>query len=599
MEPSSSGASSSKQVSLSANGSSTKQLRPTNQQPEKAGSPSSAGFKFDVPRELLRACSNKHFPLPDWAVEALQRESPQATEKPSAPQPQSKAKPTTIKYHGGTLVHRTAGLGSSSSHVGFATERLTYTHVNGSQYHLLRPIPGIAESCVISEDASEIQVMEKLDKALERVKADLKKAHARIPGPYLNGTQTLFLKNLDDPDGPTIIFVDYNRCLFIEVLPRNSDVTDLLVEVKTEKFWSMIAAYPMHIPQLPPTVNTDFLAAITFGSYERITEWNHTTFPFTDAQAQRLTRVYQDLIREMESGNREGVRAALYWHIARTMVIIEQARQKSKFGTLDYELYRPVVTAKPSIKVRVYELLLMLVLFGAHKMYRVRLQSTRVKGEVYLADFRELLKTLLAEWTDSNLLATVFVGANVAFLAVPDITSLQRTASLVSAIFALTSVIVGVHHVWQHRSKVNANIDEANKYLLRMHTFNDGQDSDLAMTACFLSFPLVSLLYAVLTFSVALGAFCIQNSDVHSRVLLGILLGLLALSGLVTLLYFWHVWRGPRTAEISDADEDEMAEYGWRTIWKNLRRRMLKRIAQMRGKKTYVLDGDLELADRT
>lgn len=102
---------------------------------------------------------------------------------------------------------------------------------------------------------------------------------------------------------------------------------------------------------------------------------------------------------EMESGNREGVRAALYWHIARTMVIIEQARQKSKFGTLDYELYRPVVTAKPSIKVRVYELLLMLVLFGAHKMYRVRLQSTRVKGEVYLADFRELLKTLLAEWT--------------------------------------------------------------------------------------------------------------------------------------------------------------------------------------------------------
>lgn len=29
----------------------------------------------------------------------------------------------------------------------------------------------------------------------------------------------------------------------------------------------MIAAYPMHIPQLPPTVNTDFLAAITFGSY--------------------------------------------------------------------------------------------------------------------------------------------------------------------------------------------------------------------------------------------------------------------------------------------------------------------------------------------
>ena len=91
------------------------------------------------------------------------------------------------------------------------------------------------------------------------------------------------------------------------------------------------------------------------------------------------------------------------------------------------------------------------------------------------------------------------------------------------------------------------------------------RDADLAITACFLSIPLVSLLYAVLSFSVALGAFCIQNTETHGRILLAVVLGVLGTAGLGTLLFFWHVWRGPRTEEVGEENVFDVMEYGWQT----------------------------------
>ena len=171
-----------------------------------------------------------------------------------------------------------------------------------------------------------------------------------------------------------------------------------------------------------------------------------------------------------------------------------------------------------------------------------------------------------------------------------DITNLQRNASLASIICSLISVLTGVHHVWQHRTKVNASHEEAvcnlsvfttdsrpqltntlfqSAYLSHIQPLDDGRDSDLAVTACFLSMPLVSLLYAVLSFSAAITAFCIQNNDVHGKILLTVILGILGVAGLMTLLFFWHVWRGPRKEEISEEDTGDVLAYGWKVKVKN------------------------------
>lgn len=143
--------------------------------------------------------------------------------------------------------------------------------------------------------------------------------------------------------------------------------------------------------------------------------WNDTPFPFGDDQIQRLVQVYRDLKRacalsvwlRVVSDTTEGQADAgdvkafppLVWHIARTMVKVEEYRTKAKFGTPDYQLYRPVVAVKTSWKFKTAEQCLMLALFGAHRTYRMRLQGARVRGTIYLADFRELLRSFLVEWS--------------------------------------------------------------------------------------------------------------------------------------------------------------------------------------------------------
>lgn len=87
------------------------------------------------------------------------------------------------------------------------------------------------------------------------------------------------------------------------------------------------------------------------------------------------------------------------------MVKIERARQISKFGTPQFQLYRDVVSDDVGWGVKLADVCLGVILFGAHRMYRIRLQGVRIKGVVYLPDFRELLKNFLAEWSGEAPLA--------------------------------------------------------------------------------------------------------------------------------------------------------------------------------------------------
>lgn len=87
------------------------------------------------------------------------------------------------------------------------------------------------------------------------------------------------------------------------------------------------------------------------------------------------------------------------WLIARTMKRIEVSRRESKHGTRDAQLYRPVVVAPPTWRVKAADVALAPVLFGVQRMYRVRLEGVRVKGVMYEPDLRDLFENFLAEWS--------------------------------------------------------------------------------------------------------------------------------------------------------------------------------------------------------
>ncbi|KAI0941081.1 hypothetical protein AcV7_002728 [Taiwanofungus camphoratus] len=399
----------------------------------------------------------------------------------------------------------------------------------------------------------------------------------QAPGKYMTGEEDLIVKGAGIPSGPTMFFLNHEKCWYIEPIWRGTlDIMqefsfpsggirktyrpfDLRLEERTGRYWSELESFPMHLPRLSSVAEAEFLGALTYGANERILQWTETPFPLSEHQAERLMQVYRDTTDAAADGRL--MAPAQAWLIARTMKRIEVSRRESKHGTRDAQLYRPVVVAPPTWRVKAADVALAPVLFGVQRMYRVRLEGVRVKGVMYEPDLRDLFENFLAEWSDSNLLATVFIGANIGFLAIADITSMQRTALLASSVFAVTSVVSGVHHVWQHRTKVDASPEEAQEYMSDEES--TGKDEHLEVMACFLSIPVAALLWSILSFTIALGAFCIQNTVVQGKVLLAVALGIVGLLSLATLLFFWHIWRGPRRVEIGDQEVQVENARGW------------------------------------
>ncbi|KAH9060600.1 hypothetical protein EDB87DRAFT_595306 [Lactarius vividus] len=322
-----------------------------------------------------------------------------------------------------------------------------------------------------------------------------------------------------------------------------------LKKAPTTSFWKHLASYPMHVQSLPDNCESEFLKALTHGVNERILDERKSMFPYTDEQAQRFMQVYRDLKSSARYGHERYyiLLPALAWHISRVMHKIETVRERYHYGTKKARVYRDIAVERRTWRDRLEDVLLFCVLFNSHRTYKDRLESTRPKGHVYLPDFRELIKSLLVEWSDSNLLATVFVSANVAFLALPNINALAQTASLISTLFSILSIVIGVHHVWRHRRRVDVDDEDASRYLrLRPH----GHRGSLTLLACLLALPLAALLWAILSFTVAVATFCfVGSANVHTRTLLGTVLGVLLVLAVLTLLVFWDAWREQPTRE--------------------------------------------------
>jgi len=168
-----------------------------------------------------------------------------------------------------------------------------------------------------------------------------------------------------------------------------------------------------------------------------------------------------------------------------------------------------------------------------------------------------------------------------------NINTLAQTASLISTLFSMLSIVIGVHHVWRHRRHADAEDEDAvrrafspdtptftfpsqSRYLrLRPH----GHRGSLTLLACLLALPLAALLWAILSFTVAIATFCFVgaagSANVHTRALLGTVLGVLLALAILTLLVFWDAWREQPTSEPEEdfargvGADRELAREGW------------------------------------
>ncbi|KAL6307096.1 hypothetical protein BKA93DRAFT_728061 [Sparassis latifolia] len=339
-------------------------------------------------------------------------------------------------------------------------------------------------------------------------------------------------------------FLCQGQCKLIE-FPERGPGTNVIIQEKTPAYWFYVEQYPMHLGHVPPMAEADFLIALTYGAYEGIMENKNIMFPYTDAQIEQLMTLYRHLKRASMSNR--AVVPALIWHIARILYNVESFKLRGKTENKPgFNLQRKPNIVRSTWQLKAADAVLMVLLFGTHRTYLRRLCEARVEDSAYLLEFRESLKQFLEEWSVWNAwLSTAFLSA----LRPQGIDGVQKTASLASAIFSVLSVLIGVHHVWRHRGKVNTDIIDAVKYVnyARDAETPSNKIDDLAFTAAFLATPIAALLWSVLCFTIAVGAYSIQNTDTTAMLLLATVLGIVGFVGLVTLLFFWHVWKSPES----------------------------------------------------
>ncbi|KAJ6613896.1 hypothetical protein B0H10DRAFT_2047088 [Mycena sp. CBHHK59/15] len=340
-------------------------------------------------------------------------------------------------------------------------------------------------------------------------------------------------------DSPIIGVVSWQR-------GEKYNLEDVITPTHKSHFWDYVLQFPMHHAALPRYMETEFISALAFGSNERVLDVKDTTFPFEDHQIVRLIKVYQDLKEFDRSYN---VVPALSWHIARTMFEVESARARYKYGTPVARIYRDKAIPKRTLDVITGDIIIGLLFCGTHTNYRTRLECTIIKGIISLPDFRRLMQSLVAEW-----------AVPLALRFSQSITDLQRSLSLVSSLCAMASIVTGLYHVWQHREKKDADFEDAKKYIYRLKLIGRRKvkthkltSHDLIFTACFLALPLATLQWSVLSFTVAIAAFCIQSIPRSvGRTLLVVLFGLLALLSSGMFLYFLKIWQAPPHREMEE-----------------------------------------------
>ncbi|KAH9006550.1 hypothetical protein EDB86DRAFT_3098166 [Lactarius hatsudake] len=358
-----------------------------------------------------------------------------------------------------------------------------YIHLDGSIYYQHVPM-----RFLIPDDVTQPRIRECIWKLLTLIRDTLTEHNLlhKLPPDFEVVAERM------DPEVPEVFYFVSQRLGQVINYVSNCPCQDpshlINVQIQNSKtpttsFWKHIASYPMHVQSLPDNCESEFLKALTHGVNDarlpsRYIELQTLRKPQSASlmsgsrcfpiRTNRRMQVYRDLKSSAPYGHERyySVLPAFAWHISRVMHKIETVRERYH-----------------------YDVLLFCVLFNSHRTYNDRPESTWPKGHVYLPDFRELKKSLLVEWLDSDLLATVFVSANVAFPALPVINALAQIASLTSTLFSMLPVVIGVHHVWRHRQHVDGDDEDASWYpRLRPH----GHRASLTLLACLLTLPLAA-----------------------------------------------------------------------------------------------------------
>ncbi|CAE6415483.1 unnamed protein product [Rhizoctonia solani] len=193
---------------------------------------------------------------------------------------------------------------------------------------------------------------------------------------------------------------------------------------------------------------------------------------------------------------------------------------------------------------------------------RLREVATRTdKGEYLPHLWNTLIKGLLKEWNDLNIVLALVLSANVAFLALPGtsdndlspLANLSRGAGIVSMFATLGGLLTSLSLIWLHQPMLGTGSSDACKYFLgsaynskRMNPLQgDSLESKrgsflrLVWMATYLGMPLVLLVWSVIAFVISALTWTFLFSAYETQITVVVLCAMVLTTPLVTLLVFW------------------------------------------------------------
>ncbi|KZV91543.1 hypothetical protein EXIGLDRAFT_837022 [Exidia glandulosa HHB12029] len=206
------------------------------------------------------------------------------------------------------------------------------------------------------------------------------------------------------------------------------------------------------------------------------------------------------------------------WFIACVLQAVSSGRIRSHFGQEDALHYRdmekgtselvPRETMSTALAAAYYTCSALLL--GLPIIYSARIQDVdrmRFHAGVKTARWRSFIRSLVQEWTNSNLLATVLIAANVSVLAVPGVDTPTRDLALISVFYAAGSVLLGVFFVNHHQPKSDSTGDLGVLYFTNTRFFT-GSSVPLSLV---LAVPISLLIWSFLGFMAAMVTYTVTG----------------------------------------------------------------------------------------
>ncbi|KAH7882247.1 hypothetical protein F5I97DRAFT_333202 [Phlebopus sp. FC_14] len=261
--------------------------------------------------------------------------------------------------------------------------------------------------------------------------------------------------------------------------------------------------------------------------------------PFTTPELQQMF----DLNARIQSSGETTLRGHAVYVIARMMRVFTRMKFINFYGQIGARLNadQSIYAQGPKddcSRTSAFAYLLDFILLGVPCNQFTRVRGLWVDNIISLPRWRNVMGTLIAEWSGITTYSTVMLAVNVSFLAVPGVMGTAMHQEVVvasiylSTMFSVGSLISALFLTLKSRAQVTQSASEVASYMLKTAP----SKSRLEILAITYSLPIAFITWGMLAFIVALGVTVFSSYGLTFDVVMALFCVLVVVMGLSPVL---------------------------------------------------------------